>query len=68
MNDRPTVNPTARRGFLRAAFAIAGGTVAAKALGGKSSEPVAPAASAPEPEAGYRESAHVKRYYETARL
>ena len=57
---------TDRRGFLRLAGfgAVAGGA----ALVASSDESEAAAAALPEDAAGYRETAHVKTFYDTARF
>ncbi|HEX7383124.1 MAG TPA: formate dehydrogenase [Burkholderiaceae bacterium] len=64
----PAATPLKRRGVLLGAAAAAGAAVvAAKVVPAGAPEPVAAAPAKPEGEAGYRLTAHVKRYYETAR-
>jgi hypothetical protein len=63
-------SPLKRRGVLLGAAAAAGATlVAAKVLPGSSADAagVAAPAKAPESGGGYRLTAHVQRYYDTAR-
>jgi hypothetical protein len=63
-------NPLKRRGVLLGAAAAAGAAVvAAKVLPGAGADAAGAAAPAkvPEPGSGYRLTAHVQRYYDTAR-
>lgn len=71
---RPEITPSApapmkRRGVLLGAAAAAGAAVvAAKVVPGSAPAPVGAAPAKPaDGDAGYRLTAHVKRYYETAR-
>jgi hypothetical protein len=68
-NSSPAPAPLKRRGLLVGAGIAGAAALAAKALPGAA--PVAPAvAVAPkviDTDGGYRESAHVLRYYETTR-
>ncbi len=59
----PTQEALSRRAFL---LRLLGLTGIAGALGGPSS--VKAAESKPEPVRGYRETEHVRRYYQTARF
>ncbi|MBL8697216.1 MAG: formate dehydrogenase [Alphaproteobacteria bacterium] len=59
--------PRSRREFLRTAGQGAGAAVAGAAAV-VSGAPAAATAEAAVPETGYRESAHVKRYYELAKF
>lgn len=53
-----------RRDFLKAAGLAGGAGVAAVALTAKSSQAAAPAG---QKESGYRETEHIRKYYESAR-
>ncbi|MCP5366164.1 MAG: twin-arginine translocation signal domain-containing protein [Hyphomicrobiales bacterium] len=69
MSEDRKAAPIARRQFLKTAGLGAGAAgVAATALAVKAPEADAAAAPAGKPRAGYRETDHVRRYYELAKF
>lgn len=69
-NSKPPEGPLKRRGLLIGASAAGVGVLAAKALSVAAPDPAAIAAAMPkvvDTSGGYQLSAHVLRYYETAR-
>lgn len=68
MSDRKAVS-TSRRGFLKA-LTVAGGATAVSAalpVAASATPPQAARTGTEEPQ-GYRETAHVRAYYESARI
>jgi len=61
-------NTVTRRGFLRSSAFIGGAAAAAPLLGHASSGVEEPARSAAGRKQGYRETAHVREYYDKARF
>lgn len=69
MNENTTTKRFERRKFLGAMVAVAGATAAVGAASAATATEEATPSAAPEnPQEGYRETAHIRRYYETARL
>ena len=69
MNRKPETKPVdaARRGFLRKA-GLASGAAAAAVATPALAQPAAEPASQPETQRGYRETEHVRAYYDKARI
>jgi nitrous oxide reductase len=69
VNENTTSKRFERRKFLGAVAAMAGATAAVGAARAATvTEEATPSAAPENPQEGYRETAHIRRYYETARL
>ena len=69
MKEDTTTKRFERRKFLGAMIATAGATAAVGTASAATVAEEASSSAAPDnPNQGYRETAHIRRYYETARL
>ena len=67
MSEKPETCVSSRRKFILNAAAATGGAMVANVAGAAPSEP-APARSPQAAARGYRETEHVRKYYEKARI
>jgi hypothetical protein len=68
MSELETKEILNRRNFLLKAASGTAGAVAAVATGTATAEAASPGASAPSSEGGYRETPHIRKYYELTRF